>query len=121
MERPFPRTAFFIVGALLIWAADFLFLYVFAALACARGYSDVAVMGINVLPFATGVSTGIALIASAVLFITARRRAGSLMPDGGGGTNVAFIGGAACVAVLLAVIAIVFTALPGLMLRTCGG
>jgi hypothetical protein len=113
--KGFPRTALFIAAGLLVWAADFLFIYVFAAIACARGFADVTVLGIGIVPLASFSATALALAATGAVIVSGRRRAAT-----GDRSNGAFAGGLAAVAALLAVIAIVFTGLPGLLLRTCG-
>ncbi len=55
-DRSFTRTAFVVWSGLLIWAADFLLVYVFAAVACARGFADVQVSGVGIVLFAQFVS-----------------------------------------------------------------
>lgn len=111
----FPRTALFTAAGLLIWAADFLFIYIFAAIACARGYADLTVFGAGIVPLASFVATVIALVATGLVIRAGARRAGA-----GGASSGAFLGGVAAIAALLALIAILFTGLPVLLLRTCG-
>ena len=111
----FPRTALFTAAGLLIWAADFLFIYIFAAVACARGFADATVLGAGIVPLASFVATVFALVATGAIIAAGARRAGKT-----GSGNGAFLGSLAAIAALVALIAIVFTGLPGLMLRTCG-
>jgi hypothetical protein len=113
--RRFPRAALFIAAGLLIWAADFLFIYAFAAVACARGFADATVLGLGIVPLASFVATVLALAATGVVIVMGTRRARNGDPSSG-----AFVGGLAATTALLALIAIVFTGLPGLLLRTCG-
>ena len=115
LTNRFPRTALFTAAGLLIWAADFLFIYVFAAVACARGYANATVLGAGIVPLASFVATVFALAATGAIIAAGARRAGRT-----GSGNGAFLGSLAAIAALVALIAIVFTALPGLMLRTCG-
>ncbi|MGH8176397.1 MAG: hypothetical protein ACREV5_09070, partial [Steroidobacter sp.] len=75
MQHRFTPTAFFIWGGLLIWAADFLFVYVFAALACARRFADERVAGFAIVPFATTAASIVALLATAGVMWRALRRA----------------------------------------------
>ena len=110
----FPRTALFTAAGLLIWAADFLFIYIFAAVACARGFADVTVLGAGIVPLASFVATVSALAMTGLIIAAGARRAGKA-----GSGNGAFLGALAAIAALVALIAIVFTGLPGLMLRTC--
>ncbi len=115
LTERFPRTALFTAAGLLVWAADFLFLYVFAAVACARGYADLKVLGAGIVPLASFVATVFALAATGVIIAAGARRARKT-----GTGNGAFLGALAAIAALVALIAIVFAGLPGLMLRTCG-
>jgi hypothetical protein len=117
LKRSFPRTAFYAAGGLLIWAADFLFIYVFAAIACARGYADTTVLGIGIVPLAGAIATLLAAGASAAIFLAGRREARPAVADS---ANGGFLPGLAAIAALLALIGIVFTGLPALLLRTCG-
>ena len=115
MEPAFPRTALFITAGLLIWAADFLFIYVFAALACARGYADTAVLGIGVVPFASAVSSIVALGASGAVALAANR-----YRQPGAGNHDKFRGGLAYVIAVLALIAVAMTGVPGVLVQgTC--
>ena len=111
----FPLTALFTAAGLLIWAADFLFIYIFAAIACARGYADLTVFGAGIVPLVSFVATVAALVATGLVIRAGARRAGT-----GGPSSGAFLGGVAAIAALLALIAILFTGLPVLLLRTCG-
>jgi hypothetical protein len=113
----FPRTALFIAAGLLIWAADFLFIYIFAAVACARGYADATVLGLGIVPLASGLAT---LIAGAASLAIITRGRGEIGPANEESANGGFLAGLAGIAALFALIAIIFTGVPGLLLRTCG-
>jgi hypothetical protein len=114
LKRTFPRTAFYAAGGLLIWAADFLFIYAFAAIACARGYEDTTVLGVGIVPLASVVATVIAAAASGAIFLSGRREARPAVADA---ANGGFLPGLAAIAALLALIAIAFIALPGVLLQ----
>lgn len=60
-------------AGLLIWGAHFLFIYIFAALACARSFADWRVAGIGIVPLAILVSTAMMLLLLAWLSIHAWR------------------------------------------------
>lgn len=66
--HPFTLTTMFICGGLLIWAADFLLVYVIAAIACAKGFASGTIAGV---PFVAFVATLITLgaIAATVLLL----------------------------------------------------
>ena len=110
MERRFTRMTLYLTGALVVWALDFLVVYVFAALVCARGWSAAKVFGISAVPFAAAVSTFTALAATAAIALIARR-------DLGAKGAIASVG---LTAAVLAAIAIALTAVPAAMVRqTC--
>ncbi len=56
----FTPTALLLCGGLLIWAADFLIVYVVAAVACAKGYAASSIAGV---PFVTFIGTSVTLLA----------------------------------------------------------
>lgn len=116
-RRYFPRTALFVTAGLLIWATDFLFIYVFAAIACARGHAGATVLGIGIIPLASTVATLAAAGACLGVVMAGRREA---RPAAAESANGGFIAGLAAIAAALALIAIVFTGLPALLLQTCG-
>ena len=67
-ERPFTRTTFLITGGLLIWIANFVFVYVFAALACARASQTSACLASASCRVTTTLATILAGAATAWLF-----------------------------------------------------
>ena len=116
MEPSFARTTVLVTAGLLTWAADFLFIYAFAAIACARGFHDRDVLGVGLVPVVSAAATMVAASVTAALVIHAMR--GRRRPAGE--TRV-FVVGAAIGAGALALIAILLTGLPGLLVRgTCG-
>jgi hypothetical protein len=117
MSAAFPRTALFIASGLLVWAADFLFIYVFAAVACARGFADATVADMGIVPFASTIAT---LGAAGATFAIVARCRREMRPAAADAANGGFIAGVAAVASLLALIAVVFTGLPALLLGSCG-
>lgn len=65
MERSFVRTSLYIGAGLLIWAANFLITYVFASVACARGFAITTIAGVGVVVWAIVISTFVAVLAAA--------------------------------------------------------
>ncbi|MGH8078325.1 MAG: hypothetical protein ACREPE_13500 [Lysobacter sp.] len=105
---------FVISAGLLIWAADFLFIYVFVALACARGFDDAIVFGIGVVPLAVGVATAIASAVTSAVLISALRGAEH------GPSTSRFLQRLALGLAVLALVAIAWNGLPALLVhRTC--
>lgn len=72
-EKGFASRLLLASAGLLVWGAHFLFVYIFAALACARAFADVRVVGLGVVPLAVLMSTVAALLLLAWLSIRAWR------------------------------------------------
>ena len=117
MNVAFAPRIFLITGGLLIWAASFLVNYVFAAVACARGFADVQWLGIGLL---TLVLTSVNLIAIAGLALVAMRarRVGRASFAPGMATRDGAAASIACIVCLLGGIAIAWNALPPLLVGT---
>lgn len=73
-EHRFTSTTFLIWSGLLIWAADFLILYTFGAITCARGWSHVRVFGLDMVIVVSLAVTFVALGAAAWVASLAWRR-----------------------------------------------
>ncbi|MCC6534779.1 MAG: hypothetical protein IT531_19715 [Burkholderiales bacterium] len=65
-----------LTGGLLIWAGLFLFSYILAALACARGFADSAWLGVGVVPLGL-VLAAVAAMAGLLRLIRHARRLGA--------------------------------------------
>lgn len=72
-ERGFAPRLLLASAGLLVWGAHFLFIYVFAALACARAFADVRLLGVGIVSFAILASTVAALLLLAWLSVRAWR------------------------------------------------
>jgi hypothetical protein len=99
---------------MLIWMADFLFVYVFAALACARRFADVEIFGLGIVPFTTIVATTMAGLATAVVIWSAARR----LQQGSTDRHSKFIFFVTAAAGGLGLIALLWVAIPALVLST---
>lgn len=115
MERhAFTPTALLIWSGLLIWMADFLFVYVFAAVACARRFAHADVFGVGIVQFATIIATAAAGLATAAVTWSAARRLQQASTD----RHSKFIFFVTAAAGGLALIALVWVAIPALVLNT---
>ena len=73
-QHRFAPTTFFIWSGLLIYALDFLFVYVFVAIACAKRLTHAQWLGMPLIPVATTVSGVVAAAAiGAVMWMAVRR------------------------------------------------
>jgi hypothetical protein len=114
-KHGFGSTLFTIAGALLIWLGTFTFVYVFAALACARGFADVSVGGLPLVATVTALTILVAGVASTGVLIYVRRRVTGDDP------NARFLRFVAAATAGLAFVALVLLALPALLTPACSG
>ncbi len=112
----FTHATFRMLSGLMIWAAHFLGIYIFTALACARRFAEASWLGIGVVPWVIGTATLAAAAATLVViglavrdtrFSTSRNNTSSFVP-----WMTAAFGG-------LALVAILWEALPVLLVPTC--
>lgn len=112
MTHRFTRTALVIWSGLLVWMGNFLFVYVFAALACAQRFADVELLGIAVVPFATTASSILAaIVILTVMWIAAR----NLRVERSSDPHSRFIRFVTLGSAGLAFVALVWVALPALL------
>lgn len=72
-EKGFASRLLLASSGLLVWGAHFLFVYIFAALACARSFADLRLIGVGITPFAILTGTVAAFLMLAWLSIRAWR------------------------------------------------
>jgi threonine dehydrogenase-like Zn-dependent dehydrogenase len=113
-RHAFTPTVLLIWSGLLIWMTDFLFVYVFAALACARRFADVEIFGVGIVAFATVVATVAAGLATTVMMWSAARRLQQASTD----RHSRFIFFVTAAAGGLGLIALLWVAIPALVLST---
>lgn len=111
----FAPTAFLIWSGPLIWMGNFLFVYVFAALACAQRIADMELLGFGIVPFATTASSILAAVAILVVMRTAARR---WHAESTSDTHSRFIRFVTLGSAALALVALAWVALPPLLATT---
>lgn len=105
----FTPTALFICGGILIWAGDFLAVYVIAALACAKGWVELTIAGMPIVAFIGTILTIAACAGTAAILRIGLKR---LQANGRLDASMRFIYFLAAAIGMLALIAILFNALP---------
>jgi hypothetical protein len=116
--RRFTPTALFVCGGTLIWASDFLAIYVIAAIACARGWAALTIAG---MPFVAFVGTVLTLAAGAGTIAVLRAGLKRLRSIERVDEPARFIYFLAAAIGMLALVAILYGALPAWLLATeCG-
>jgi hypothetical protein len=112
---PFVATTLRMSSGFLIWAIHFLIIYGFTALVCERGFVTVSWFGIGVVPWIIGLATLIAVAATLALVLRARNDRRRRLNDTSDFVYwmTATLGG-------LALVAMLWEALPVLLVPTCG-
>lgn len=118
-QHHFTATTFFIWSGLLIYALAFLFVYIFAALSCAKGFAQVQWWG---MPLVTLTTTAAGLLAAlgigVVMLVTRRRHRADAHAD----KHTRFICSLAIACGGLSLLGLVWLMLPTLLLdHTCLG
>lgn len=108
MQHRFTSTTFLLTGALLVWMADFGFVYVFTAVACARDFA-------HLVP---AVTTAASLGAGAVTLWLLRRGYRAHQADAID-EHSRFIAFVTLATSIIALLALVMLLLPPLLIRAC--
>jgi hypothetical protein len=114
-QHTFLTTTFLIVGALLAWMGAFVLVYVFAALACAKQFAHIHILGVPIVP----VVSSITCILTAALTVALLRRGLLLFRDQAADEHDRFIGFVALATSAIAIFALVLLALPPLVTGAC--
>jgi hypothetical protein len=113
----FTPTVLLLCGGLLLWAADFIVIYCAAAVVCAKGYVHVQLFG---LPLVTLLTLAVTLLAGIATVVLIRRALTQLrMPESGNGSE-SFIQFVALCVGGLGLLAILFNAVPAVLIESCG-
>ncbi len=115
MQHRFAPTTFLICGGLLAWMAAFMLVYVFAAVACARGFADIRIMGLPIVPLFSLLTAALAGAATVWVF----RRGYRLKSDAEMDEHTRFIGFVTFATAGLALVALVLLAMPAVFVDTC--
>lgn len=115
MQRRFTSTTFLLTGALLVWLADFAIVYVFAAVACARGFADLEAFGLPLVPAVTTLASLSAGVVTVWLLRRGYRTHHATAIDEHG----RFIGFVTLTTSAIALIALVMLMLPPLLISAC--
>jgi hypothetical protein len=84
VARAFERDSLFsLIAGPMVWVVHFLTLYIFTAIACARGFFHVEVLGLRIVLLVGGILTLIALVLILDAAVISWRRWRSEPPEGG--------------------------------------
>jgi len=106
------------LSGLVIWTAQFAAIYGVTAIACARGYGDQTVLGLQVVPLVVVLATLVALALNGLVLVRARSRSRALAVDGGAPSDV-FLARLTYLVSALSLAAIAWNGLPALVLEVC--
>jgi hypothetical protein len=108
---PFTRVFLSIFAGPIVWAAHFLAIYVFVALACARHFGNLQFLGIGIVPWTVGILT----VASLAVLAAALWK----LPSGSISHDARFVRWLALATGALSALAIVWEAFPAYVLPAC--
>ncbi|HEY8537561.1 MAG TPA: hypothetical protein VIL28_01770 [Steroidobacteraceae bacterium] len=114
-EHRFTPTTLFVTGSLLIWLLTFALVYVFAALACARGFAGMRLGGMPLVPAVTTVCVLLAAIGTLWLVRRGLRYGRTQEAE----EHSRFVGFVASASGVLALLALVWVGLPPLLIGGC--
>lgn len=109
----FTPTTFLIWGGLLLYALNFLVVYIFAALACAKGFAHGKWLGMSPVPLVTTIS---GLVAAAAISAVMWSAAGGNRREQCADEHTRFIRFLAIAGGFLSLLAVVWLTLPPLLL-----
>ncbi len=107
------------VAGLAVWAAHFTAIYALSAVACERGLTGRLLLGLPWVPALVGIATLVALAVLALVLRPALRAPGGPITEGGE-AEPRFTRWFAGTTAVLAALAVVFQAVPVLILPGCG-
>ncbi len=112
------RVLIVMLSGMIVWALHFLFIYLFTSMACARGFADAQVLGMDAAPLCIGAATVIAAVAAAMLGYWARpyKPPGDGWGDDATVRNLRYITAAVAA---LAIVGILWQGLTFLFLPSC--
>jgi hypothetical protein len=106
-----------VLSGLMIWAAHFLVIYVFTALACARHFADLSWLGIGVVPWVIGTAT---LAAATTMLVVIGLAVRDARLNASRNNMSSFVPWMSAALGGLALMAILWEALPVLLIPACG-
>ena len=109
----------FLFAGFIIWAARFLAIYVFTALACAKGFAGASLADIGIVPAFIGAATLIALAANIWVILLGVSRVRSQPEARDEFDAVPFVGYIAATVAALSIVAIVWETLPVMIIPVC--
>ena len=112
----FTRTFLYMLGGLIVWAIRFLAVYIFTALACARGWAEAELAGFGIVPAAIVLAAIAGIGACLALIVHACRRM-RLRPEGD--DNARFVHGLAALIAGIATVAMIWETVPAFFVTAC--
>jgi hypothetical protein len=119
-DTDFIRKSLFMIGGLLIWGTHFGLIYIFNALACARQFVGMEVLGIGIVPLTVIGTTVIALAATLAVLLLAFWRRGPAYASRDDKPVYDFMRYTTITIAALSLVAIAWNGLPALIIPPCG-
>ena len=116
--RGFSIQILFVMSGLIVWGVHLLAVYTVNALACARGFADMDVLGIGIAPFTIVVLGLVSLVVLAGLAAVAVRERGPFSADEG--QEQSFLRFLTIAIAGLSGVAVVWETIPAFLIPPCG-
>ncbi len=114
------RKSLFMVGGLIVWAVQFTVIYGFNAIACARRFHEVDILGMGVVPLVVTAATVVAVLVTAAILLAAYRRIGPARDARDDKPVNDFMRYTTITIAALSLVAIVWNGVPALIVPSCG-
>lgn len=119
-DTDFIRKSLFMIGGLLIWGAHLGLVYTFNALACARDFARLEVLGTGIVPLTVGGVTVIALAATLFVLMLAFWRKGPVAASRDSRPVNDFMRYTTITIAGLSLVAIAWNGIPAFLIPPCG-
>jgi hypothetical protein len=118
VARGFSVQILFVLSGLIVWAIHLLLIYIFNALACARGFADIDILGIGIAPLAIVVLGVVSLAVLAGVIAVAATGSGPFGSDDS--RSEGFLRYLTISIAALSGVAVVWETIPVFILPPCG-
>ena len=118
-DRSFVAVLLSVLAGALIWAIHFTIIYGFASVACARGFADTEVLGMDLVRLTVFVATAVAALAVVVVVIRSLRYPDRRSPQGDRPTTWQFLRWLTAAVAGLALVFIVMEGMTAALVPPC--
>jgi hypothetical protein len=118
-DRSFVAVLLSVLAGALIWAVHFTVIYGFTSVACARGFADAEVLGMDLVRLTVLVATGVAALAVAAVVVRSLRHLDRSSPQGNWAATWQFVRWLTAAVAGLALVFIVMEGMTAALVPPC--